>query len=61
MKKVITAGSPLAGTALEVPEPPKNRGRLCAGKLARTVLRGRKLPGGFMLRAMCINDSFGIK
>ncbi len=32
------AGYPFAGIALKVPEP-------YAGKLARTVLRGRKLPG----------------
>ena len=34
---VITAGFTLAGVAFKVLEP-------CAGKLARTVLRGRKLP-----------------
>jgi len=38
IKIVIAAGSPLTGKALKVPEP-------CAGKLVRTVLRGRKLPG----------------
>jgi hypothetical protein len=41
-KVVITAGSSLTGQALKVPEP-------CAGKLARTVLRGRKLPGWAIL------------
>jgi hypothetical protein len=34
----IIAGSPLTRLALKVLEP-------CAGKLACTVLRGRKLPG----------------
>jgi len=35
---ILTAGFPLAGRALKVPEP-------YAVKVARTVLRGRKLPG----------------
>ncbi|MCF8371577.1 MAG: hypothetical protein K9H64_08135 [Bacteroidales bacterium] len=39
MERKQTAGFPLTGSALKVPEP-------YAGKLARTVLRGRKLPGG---------------
>jgi hypothetical protein len=41
MKQNLTVGFPFVGRALKVPEP-------YAGKLARTVLRGRKLPGGFM-------------
>ena len=37
------AGYPFAGMALKGPEP-------YAGKLARTVLRGRKLPGATILK-----------
>ena len=37
----MTAGFPIVGRAFKVPE-------LYAEKLARTVLRGRKLPGSFM-------------
>jgi hypothetical protein len=39
---VIIAGSSLTGRALKVLEP-------YAGKLARTVLRGRKLPGAVIV------------
>ena len=38
----MTAGLPFAGTALKVPE-------LYAVKVARTVLRGRKLPGAVIV------------
>ncbi len=37
------AGYPFAGIALKGLEP-------YAGKLARTVLRGRKLPGAFIVK-----------
>jgi len=38
MKRKLTVGFPFVGRALKVLEP-------YAGKLAHTVLRGRKLPG----------------
>jgi len=28
----------------------------CAGKLARTVLRGRKLPGAVIVKANCLQN-----
>ncbi len=42
IKAVRTAGFPFTGTFLKV-------AGMYAGKLARTVLRGRKLPGGVIL------------
>ena len=43
IKIVNTAGLPFTGIALKVPEP-------YAVKVARTVLRGRKLPGAVSLK-----------
>ena len=44
-KPTLTAGCPRTGYALKALEP-------YATKAARTVLRGRKLPGGTSIRAI---------